>query len=148
MTELYRIRALKFVEDDDGNLTADSPLGQYVANEDGDGLYLWYFEEHCWSTYPIEPDPRAPASHIMSREDGIAACNAHNAEVIRRGLERVPTFFSPSIVAGKTRQLVAGDDPPIDIHMDAAPGKMWLVVAHQVDDPRGESLIESEANHD
>jgi hypothetical protein len=143
MTELYVIRELEFVEDADGNLTAESPCGQYLARDDGDGLWFWHFIDGDGYYHEISDDPDSPMPNLMSREDGIAVCNAHHQEVMGKWLRRVP-------VVEELRELEESHLFHRDSYSDRSKrmrheycSSVIRSIADKLE--RGESLIEREA---
>jgi hypothetical protein len=147
MTELYAIRELEFVEDADGNLTAESPCGQYLARDDGDGLWFWHFIDGDGYYHEISDDPDSPMPNLMSREDGIAVCNAHHQASMGKWLRRVPVVEELRQVAKKQDDLRKDFSDDCDVTGCAIDRGRFDIVTDIADKlERGESLVKSEGN--
>jgi hypothetical protein len=86
--------------------------------------------------------------NLMSREDGIAVCNAHHQEVMGKWLRRMPVVDELRQVAKKQDDLRKDFSDDCDVTGCAiARGRFDIVtdIANKLE--RGESLIESEESN-
>jgi hypothetical protein len=140
MTELYAVRKLEFVEQEDGSFVAETPWGKCELLQDS-------AEKDPWSWWWIEDKwlEATDAGGADSKEAAIAACNAHHQEVMAKWL-RKPT--NDEIVSAYHKMISDVEDgflPTEGVSVADVARRKGNRPFRSDRLERGESLIESEA---